>query len=268
MKNQNVVLYLSILIGLVLMSSGCNNLEFSSNWLDREITIDGSDAEWQGSLMSLKKGKMAWGVLNDEKYLYITCVLSDREIERQVMGLGLTVWLNANGGTDKTFGIHFPIGMQDGRRQMMQGLEGGSAFDEEQFFQQGTSEMEIVGPGKDERFKTLAPGTDGIEVQLRRTSGRLVYELKVPLSISPEHPFAINTKPGNEIGIGFEVTEPSMKERPDDMPNKGGRSQGGMSGGGKKSQGKGISHGGNNPPESLKLWASVTLASPNAGVIK
>jgi hypothetical protein len=255
MKKTDRAIILLVLLYLFVLISGCNNIELISNWRDREITIDGSDAEWQGSLMSLKKGKMAWGVLNDEKYLYISCVVSDRDIERQVMGLGLMVWLDANGGTEKTFGIHYPIGVQGERRQMMQGLEGSSMFDDEQFFQQSTSEMEIVGPGKDERFKTLAPGIDGIEARFSRSDGRLVYELKVPLAMSPEHPFAINTNPGDEIGVGFEVTEPNKG----DMPQKG------MSGGGRKSQNKGMPRSKNNLPDVLKLWANVTLASPIAG---
>lgn len=271
MKKPDRAIILLALLYLSALISGCNNTELISNWRDREINIDGYDTEWRGSLLSLEKGKMALGICNDEEYLYICSVVSDREIKWQIMKSGLTVWLDADGGADKSFGINFPIGMQGERLPMIERRESGGSFDEEQLFQQMTSEIEIVGPGKDDRFKTLAPGIDGIEVRLSRSDGRLVYELKVPLAISPEHPFAINTKPGDEIGVGFEVTEPNrgkMKKRSEDMPNKSDRPQKGMSGGGRKSQNKGMPRGENNLPEVLKLWATVTLASAATGVPK
>jgi hypothetical protein len=267
MKKPDRAIILLSLLYLSVLISGCNNIEFISNWRDREINIDGYDTEWHGSLLSLEKGKMALGICNDKEYLYICSVVSDREIKRQTMRLGLTVWFDADGGADKSFGINFPIGMQGERLPMIERRESGGSFDEEQLFQQMTGEMEIIGPEKDERFKTLAPGTNGIEARLSHSDGRLVYELKIPLAINAQHSYAIKTYTGKEIGIGLEVTAPNMdkiKERKgkNGMPGRGGTPPVGMQGGGERPR------GGSSMQETLKLWATVKLASAATGVAK
>jgi hypothetical protein len=49
----------------------------------------------------------------------------------------------------------------------------------------------------------------GLEAKLGRENGYFVYELKLPLNRSEEHPYAIGARPGNPIGLGIEVQNAS-----------------------------------------------------------
>ncbi|MCU0652428.1 MAG: hypothetical protein MUC39_05760 [Candidatus Omnitrophica bacterium] len=76
----------------------------------------------------------------------------------------------------------------------------------------------------------------GIEAKVGRENDYFVYELKVPLVKSVEHPYAIEVKTDKPIGLGLEI---SMSEM-------------GMMG----PPGRGVSGG-----EGFSLWATVTLSS-------
>ncbi|MDD5156062.1 MAG: hypothetical protein PHF11_06255 [Candidatus Omnitrophica bacterium] len=84
----------------------------------------------------------------------------------------------------------------------------------------------------------------GIEAKVGRENGYFVYELKVPMIKSAEHPYAIETGPGRTIGLGLEIrTEPRYMPRAQDMDGYSG-------------MGRGMIQEGN-----FQLWATVTLAS-------
>lgn len=104
----------------------------------------------------------------------------------------------------------------------------------------------------------------GIEVKAVPSSGLLIYELKIPLVQTEQHPFAVGAQPGKTIGVGFETAkfDPSqMRQRraggtPGGRgmpPMGGGRSRGGMGGMGEFGRGPQMS-------ESLKIWAKIKLA--------
>jgi hypothetical protein len=255
---------------------GCNETELKSSWRDRAIVINGSDSEWQGMTYWMQKSNVVYGICNDEQYLYMCLVLPGRQAEREIMGRGFTVWCDANGGNDKLFGIHFPLGYQEAEREKRE--PGVDDPDEQgkrdQMFQQMTSEMEILGPGKEDRVRMSSPGAKGIKVQFGHSSnGNLVYELKIPLRRDADQPYAINTDTGKTIGIGFEIAEANrgtMKRRTgeDESMSGGGRGGGGRSGrggggarGGRVRGGEGGSlEEGSSSHEPFNLWIRVALA--------
>ena len=129
------------------------------------------------------------------------------------------------------------------------------------------SEMEILGPGKDERVRMVLAQAKGIEVKTAYSEGRLVYELKAPLARNAELPYAIGSRPGGTIGIGFETPEPDrerIREMMGQRPGGMGRfppSGGGMGGrGGMPGRPRGAM------PKPFELWAKVTLASEGSSV--
>ncbi|MFA5144462.1 MAG: hypothetical protein WC723_00420 [Candidatus Omnitrophota bacterium] len=85
----------------------------------------------------------------------------------------------------------------------------------------------------------------GIEAKVGQENDYFVYELKVPLTKSMKHPYAIETKAGKQIGLGLEISMSGM-----DIAGKdGGRAApGGL-------MGLDIS-----PEEGFQLWATVTLS--------
>ena len=81
----------------------------------------------------------------------------------------------------------------------------------------------------------------GIEAKMGHQNGYFVYELKVPLIKSVEHPQAVELRTDKTIGLGFEVQKPMMMDRGmgDPVPQGGGS---------------------NEMPERFQLWAMVSLS--------
>jgi hypothetical protein len=297
-------LWLLFLVGVVHLG-GCKNVEVSSLWLDRPIDIDGSDAEWENAKMYIEEANLSLGLFNDAEYLYVSLVTADRNVERQIMGQGLTVWFDAKGGKNKTFGVHFPLGMRgrgpDGRpsgedREMLPSSGGGEpeggytppAFDRgdreggmpsfdrgERIFGRVQTEMEILGPGKNDRMILPLDGKQGIEVRTGHDNDRLVYELKVPLAASDSFAYAVGAVSGKTFSIGFETPEMDRSRMPGRREGMGGPGDGfggpgggmGIPGGGPgggmgghRGGPGGAREGGFTQPKPLKLWMNVVPA--------
>ncbi len=91
----------------VVIMAGCNDTELQSTWRDREIVIDGSDAEWQGNSYLFQKTKTTLGMCNDEHYMYLCLVVSDRQTERQMTGRGSRSGSTQKGEATKHSGFIF-----------------------------------------------------------------------------------------------------------------------------------------------------------------
>jgi hypothetical protein len=213
---------------------------------------------------------LALGVRNDSEYLYACVILNNRQTQMQVLASGLTVWFDAGGGQNKSFGFRFPLGVQG--NQLPAGVErSDEPEDARQLIQQSQSELEVIGPGKDDRERLPSMVAQGITAKLGNRQGVLVYELRVPLRKSARNPYAIDVGEAQFLGIGFETSglnPEMMKDRP------GGTGGGGMGRGGPPPGGGGMPPGGGGmppgggppgmqrggPPEPLKLWTRVQLA--------
>jgi len=232
-----------------------------SAWRDREITIDGSDADWQGGLAYLEESKIGIGICNDEKDLYLCVVVSDRQMERQIMGSGFIVWFDAGGGKDKKFGIHYPMGRQGRPPSDGRGSDDGDPDERARLLQEAARDIEIIGPGKDDRFTMTAPGAGGIRAKVARENENLIYELKVPLNRGDGREYVIGSDTGKTIGIGFETLQADraiikdernrIDNPPDDAPRGGGRG---------RRRGGGMPSGGGSPAEPFQFWSRVLLS--------
>lgn len=255
------IILASILFFFSFFLAGCGTFKLKSKWLDREITVDGQIDDWLGSMMYIEKKNISVGLLNDENFLYICMIAEDQFVRNQVMRQGVMLWFDPSGGKKETFGIKFPIGMQAGDVPMGRGDE----QDPQRLRKarrRAMSELEILGPGKDESIKMSKEDAKGIDIIVKGLSGMLVYELKVPLNHSEEYPYAIGAKAGSLIGVRLETPKISRQR----MGGKGGMGggKGGM-GGGKGGMGGGMRGGGMRPqtPKPLKVKAVVQLASNN-----
>jgi len=256
----------SILLLFTFLLGGCSNgkLELNSDWRDREITIDGNNADWLGAMMFFEEDNVSVGLLNDENFFYICMIAEDEFIRAQVMRQGFTLWFDPDGGKEKTFGIKYPLGM------LASGLPGEMRRDDQNLerareaLRRPMNELEILGPGKDEVKKMLIEEAKGIDIHVEFSSGMLVYELKVPLIQSEQHPYAIGAEAGSSVGIGLETAK---TERPDMRSGmSGGRGGGGPTGGMRGGPGGRGMPGGRRPrmPQPLKIFAVVQLASNNS----
>ncbi|MBL7135422.1 MAG: hypothetical protein ISS81_02370 [Candidatus Marinimicrobia bacterium] len=272
---NNYFLLSGTIIFLIFLSS-CNREEINSTWKDNEIAIDGYFKEWENNLHFIKNEKIAIGVSNYESDLYLCLVSSDRGVMSQIMRSGFTVWFDPKGKNHKTFGIKYPTGMQQDDMFMMRDMMGERDFNRDErnrfgdqidLFENTQTHFELLGPKKDDIMIIPILNNQGIQVKLGRSQQQLVYELKVPLTQTPEHPDAINASPDQQISIGFET---GKFERPEMRGNMtrgmgsrspggvGGRPGGGMRGGSPGGMGRGMGRG---MPEQLKVWIKVNLAS-------
>lgn len=268
-------LSLIMLLAVMLLSlAGCETIELKSNWRDREITIDGINSEWKNTLIYIEKAEVLVGLLNDETFLY-ACVLAESPFLRaQIMRQGFTMWFDPAGENKKAFGIRFPIGREEKFKKETIGEEREPFLGEppmgeeepdqekmEEIYKKSLTELEILGPGKNDSKRMPVADAKGVEISLVPSSGMLVYELKVPLVQSDQHPYAIGAQPGKIIGV--------MLESPKIDMGRGMRGMGGgMPGGGMWPQRGRMPGGGgfgggmmSELPKDLKLWVKVQLSA-------
>jgi hypothetical protein len=256
----------SFLIMLTILLAGCTTLKLNSHWKDRDISINGENKDWLGAVYYFEDNNISAGVLNDDNFIYICMIAEEPLLRTQIMGQGLTIWFDPDGGKEKAFGIKFPLGRQAQPRREMPMRQREEEQDQEkrrEFFGKSLEELEILGPKKDETRKMPVKEVKGIEIAVDPSGGLLIYEVKVPLLHSEEHPYAVGAEAGDLVGIGIEVPKMDLSEmrkkmggrRPEGMGMPGGRrgGMGGMAGG----------PGGGRPeiPSGLKLWITVQLAS-------
>ena len=256
---------------LSILLTGCSGgLKLASDWQHGEMTIDGSDSEWQRGLYYDKEFDFVYGIRNDETYVYIFLKTQNRSTQAQIMRHGLTVWFDREGGKHQTFGIQYPMSRQEASAKFSPEINEEMS---DTYLGQEFPELEILGPAKGDiqRFTTL--DVPGIRVKLGRTRGTLVYELRVPIKKTSEQPFAIEPASSDRIGIELETGEFMV-----------GLGKGGIRAGGMRDPGEGM--GEENPAEGsgfdgrrfqgagdqggrfipnektkrLELWLSVQLA--------
>jgi hypothetical protein len=267
----NIKQYLmALVIGIsVLFTIGCEEQKLNSNWLDREIVIDAKSDDWLDTLYYFESEMLSLGFFNDESYLYVCMLAEHPMLQAQVVGQGFSLWFDPAGGKEKTFGIKFPIGMKEERKEMgfMRPQEG--ELDREKMrkaFEESLADLEILGPGSAKQ-RIPVEEAKGIEIKVRNETGLFVYELKMPLKYDKDHPYAIGTSAGAKIGVGLEIPKIDKDEIKNAMQG-GMRGQGAMPpgglGGGMGGMGGGMGRrGGRMPkmPNGLDVWASLQLSS-------
>jgi hypothetical protein len=236
---------------IVFVLASCRSpFELTSHQRTGDIIIDGNAVEWDGKTMVLREHQATLGVQHDDEFLYLCFTTSDRQAQFQILGRGLTVWFDPEGKEKKSFGVHFPMGMEAPLRMLPR--TGQPDIDVLGIaLQRIRPEMELLGPGKDERRRVTIGQVGGINARLGRQQDLLIYELKVPLKFSPDHPWSIEVVPTNALSIGLEAEPLSVERLPSQRTNvpTAGRGRGRGSGG--NIQGPG------DQPEPLKIWARV-----------
>lgn len=241
---------------------GCSSLlDLSSRWRNREIVIDGNGADWQGATTYVRSAGAAVGIANDADNLFVCLQTSDRATQFQIVRSGLTVWFDRTGGTNKVFGIRFPVGGRD----VMQ-MSGDAALEGfQEAIRRSQGELELLGPGEDDRRRYTMLEGKGVVARVGFNEETLVYELKIPLWASSTHPFAVGVDSTNTFSIGFE-TATGSRERFSGVSRDVGTSMGSRSGRGRSGPDQGPSRGegsgGDRRPAPLKVWGVVRLALP------
>lgn len=263
----------AFVISVSILAGGCSSTaELSSSWNANQIVVDGHADDWGGHFFYLKDSHVSLGLRNDQDFLYVCLMSSEGQFRRQMMGLGLTVWLDPEDG--KKWGIHYPMGfVGQGERPSFNREEMGGERDTAQILGQLLQNLEILGPGKDEHQQFSAIEVPGIGVRVGSSQGSVVYELKVPLRESSDHPYALGAGPESTIKLALETGKFEGRSREGGMGEggrgvgggRGGGGRGGFGGRGRGGGGRGGEGGGGmasgERPEPLDFSAVVHLAS-------
>jgi hypothetical protein len=204
-----------------------------SEWPKTPVVVDGKATEWPTLVSIAKDVHFSIAVRNDDRTLYIALITSDAGTALQTLNQGLVVWLDAKGGTKKVFGVHYPIERPGGT------LGGGGNRtvgppDPDAVWNRAISDgrldvAELLGPEKDQVRTLILDASPSILAKIGHAEGMMVYELAVPLAVSPDSPEGLGALPGAIIGIGLET--PERKAESSSYGGRGGGRTGGSGGG-------------------------------------
>jgi hypothetical protein len=263
MKAKNNIFAFTSGIVLCCFAAGCNSPEIPSQKLSREINIEENFKELKNTLIRYyydDNTRTNISVGNDDTYLYVCLLTRNHGLIEKLDSSGFTVWFDPEGGKNKTLGIRLFTGIQGGDIRQPGFVPSAIA-----------KKIEIIGPGKKERYTTTRETAMkyGVTVKTGDLGGYFVYELKIPLDESEQHPYSIGIRKNKIIGLGFESSGPG-RGMPPGMGPGGGDMGGGMMrlnlGGGMGRPGGG-GPGGGGPggrgmpgEEGLQLWLRVVLS--------
>jgi hypothetical protein len=277
---------LSLLIAGITWGGCASTINLPSHWNENKIVVDGKSNEWDVTYL-IDDNKLVIGFVNDSNFVYLLLTTNDRPLATSLMR-GVTLWFDPQGGTEKTFGIRYPLGGTSPRGARHEtGQESDTLVGRAELVGSVPTELEILGPGKDERHKMQVMETGGIQANANLTGNSFVYEIKVPYNEA--YPFSIKTKPGSVIGLGLETAQARMSGKGQARGGggggmKGGGEGGGMGGGSEGGAAEGGGYGGggggmrgggrgsrggrggsgeksSEATESLDLWIKVPLIS-------
>jgi hypothetical protein len=252
---------------MIFVFVSCEKYEIKSRWRDRDIDVDGRSMDWLDTLTYVEEFNVSVGIANDTDYLYICAVVENPFVRMQVMRQGLTVWFDPKGGREKAMGVRFPLGSQGKREPPAEFEEEPDIEKLQRTFPMSLNELEILGPDRKEVRRMRKAEAKGVDVTMSVSSGKLVYELKIPLIKSSDRPYAVNVQPGTSFGIGIEISpRRDMGQSPRRKTGGMGRPVGGGNPGMGGRGGMGQMPGGGRPvmPRNLKLWLSVSLSQENS----
>ena len=254
---------------------------FTSQLRDGAITVDGRYDDWYGHLDPFESAPVAVQFLNDGEYLYMRMTASSTPERMQIVRQGFTVWFDPAGGTKKHFGVRYPVVEHgsgpdgEGRRGGYGGFGGRRGGGDDGGDRDALPEpspgdrIDVLGPGKEDARMLTRDHAQGIDAAIRSEQGTLQYELRVPLTKSADHPYAIEAAAGKPIGFGIETGKPQQRAFGAGGPGGGfgGGGMGGRGGGGMGGRGGGMHGGGGGggrgeTAKPLKGWGLVTIAPP------
>ncbi|MBN1779610.1 hypothetical protein JW948_00655 [bacterium] len=208
MKAKTITLIIPAVF-LVLCLNGCRSGEVTAGRAGTGISVDGDQSDWSGNLVLNEEANAAFGFLRDSTYLYLCLVTRDAELQRQVAGRGLIVWLEADKKSGNRIGIKFPVGMKDMDLPVPknEGDRPGMRDDRRiPLFESRLKELEIQEPGEDEftSFLFSEIAESGLAASADLKPDRLVVEMRIPLVKEEGRPYALAQRTAAMVGVEIE----------------------------------------------------------------
>ncbi len=257
----------SLLLLLIGTFISCSDLStpIASRWTDSSIVIDGKINDWVTATTYDQRAKISYGFQNDSDYLYIL-FRPTKQMLRQAMMFGFTIWFDAEGGNKKRLGIRFPIGMMNYSQGNFSPMEMEGEFSDimKQRLSEMLQEFDILYPEENDKFRFSKYLRGGIDIALNDSLEEAVYEMKIPLHKSGPQDIPLNISSlSSPIYVGIELGKfdrSKVREQIPDRPD-GGISPGGMGGGNRRGGGKYPAGGMAQQNIALVAWFTVQLSS-------
>jgi hypothetical protein len=186
------------------LCAGCASIQFTSQWRDSTVAIDGSASEWDNYIQYRPdiNANVGLGIVNDEDYLYLCLTAEDRATVSKIIKAGLTFTFESPTYKGKPFGIHFPLGME------MKGEKGDTTATKVRV-EASLQMLALLGPGQKDTTVMSVMQADSLGVMVRVTPSieQCTYELKVPLKRTASTPYAISAGQDSVVSVTFETGE-------------------------------------------------------------
>jgi len=258
---------------LMLFSScGGDSVEMESHWSLGPISVDGRWEDWEGTSLAYFEGnQVSLGLRNDKDNVYMLFSFRDETWARLIVLGGVTLWLDSTGGKEKDFGIRYTggpslaemgsLGMFGrGGRPGMPPPFGRQRVTEKR--EEMANKITLIDKKREKTVIVSADGSSGPAAAFAETLGVYTYEFSIPIREGRQGTYALNTEPGETIGIVLEWGGMPEEDRQQMMEEMGGGMRGGRRGGGRPGGPMGGSR--RQPPERQEIWLKSQLASPEA----
>ena len=214
----------------MVLFTGCGSTSLTSTYHEKPYTIDGDPKDWVGLPLYVDRSGMNVAVSHDADYLYVMVSTTDRTIQSQIRRRGFTVWFDPTGGSARTFGIRYPLGMPGGPPPSMDDMMAPPDDMDMDMPPPGRgedlmrSDMELLGPEDEDRMIVSLLSEKQIQIKLSDAAGGLTYELRVPLHHDAAHPHGIGVQSGKDLGMMLQTEKmDGMMGRPGGGGQRGGR---------------------------------------------
>lgn len=207
---------LILLISVLMSSCGSNKVAVSTKWYssDSTIVVDGNLEEWE---RPLKESQVYTGVQynigNDEKNFYLCLRINDKTIQRRIMGLGLSVYLDTLGKRKEKIGIGYPLALTQKQLETIsfEASKGSFKIDDralDEAYANICQEFELIGfveEDPEERIKVSNLASKELKTAMGFDHvGAMLCEFKIPL----DQLFAGKVNYNEIISIGIKVNQP------------------------------------------------------------
>jgi hypothetical protein len=271
MRTIVTILSLALTTAIYAQKDKSYNLHWHDNGNENPQSSDAKYSE---------KGKFYYYLSNDRDNLYIDLRIFEKEVQRQVLASGLTVWINTDGKKAKKTGLRYPARMQNQDRPDMAGMGNQQAPRNQQAPQnnqrQGNmqnmqsqrsrmsggenpsggrnmqmplaSRIELIGLSGSDHSYISSDEINNFRGSMRfDKEGNMWYELIIPLSKMPERSLK-NKKGKRSVILGFSypgINYQRMGGSPGgNMGEERGNGMGGYGGGGMGRSGGGMGRSG------------------------
>lgn len=218
MKIKLYILLALFILAAIGMSS-CNSSQniVSTKWYssDSTIVVDGNLDEWEHPLKESNQYRgIQYNTGNDAKNFYFCIRINDKAIQRKIMGLGLSIYLDTLGKRKEKIGIGYPMALTQKQIETIsfQASKGSFKIDDralDDAYAAICQEFELLGfveEDPEERIQVSNLASKDLKTAMGFDHvGAMLCEFKIPL----EQLYSGKVQYNEIMSIGIKVNQPA-----------------------------------------------------------